>query len=239
MNRNDIDSFFILNVIANILQIANYNMSVKEANNDSIMKMLEKQNQLELYNDKLKQNMIYKQLRNKRKSAIAGFPFILMAILSIVVVCIMHSINFYAMNYSGYWFAIASSDKTFLWVWIACLGISVIVSLIIAWVSERDGGPYLSDYLWVSIVAIIIGVVASGVLTGLSVAMIWIFPAVIILGLIALMIWICYLYSRAFFRKTESEKVYESYLYMLNKHITGDNFRIGVQNAKSKKRKQN
>ena len=45
MNRNDIDSFFILNVIANILQIANYNMSVKEANNDSIMKMLEKQNQ--------------------------------------------------------------------------------------------------------------------------------------------------------------------------------------------------
>lgn len=45
MNRNDIDSFFILNVIANILQIANYNMSVKEANNDSITKMLEKQNQ--------------------------------------------------------------------------------------------------------------------------------------------------------------------------------------------------
>ena len=45
MNRNDIDSFFILNVIANILQIANYNMSVKEANNDSIMKMLEMQNQ--------------------------------------------------------------------------------------------------------------------------------------------------------------------------------------------------
>ena len=45
MNRNDIDSFFILNVIANILQIANYNMSVKEANNDSITKMLEMQNQ--------------------------------------------------------------------------------------------------------------------------------------------------------------------------------------------------
>lgn len=45
MNRNDIDSFFILNVIANILQIANYNMSVKEANNDNITKMLEMQNQ--------------------------------------------------------------------------------------------------------------------------------------------------------------------------------------------------
>lgn len=45
MNKNDIDSFFILNVIANILQIANYNMSVKEANNDNITKMLEIQNQ--------------------------------------------------------------------------------------------------------------------------------------------------------------------------------------------------
>lgn len=45
MNKNDIDSFFILNVIANILQIANYNMNVKEVSNDNIMKMLEIQNQ--------------------------------------------------------------------------------------------------------------------------------------------------------------------------------------------------
>lgn len=45
MNKNDIDSFFILNVIANILQIANYNMGIKEVSNDNIMKMLEIQNQ--------------------------------------------------------------------------------------------------------------------------------------------------------------------------------------------------
>ena len=44
MYRDEIDSFFILDVISNILQIANYEMNVKEVSNDEIMKMLELQN---------------------------------------------------------------------------------------------------------------------------------------------------------------------------------------------------
>lgn len=61
MNKNDIDSFFILNVIANILQIANYNMNVKEVSNDNIMKMLEIQNQK--YLDIIKKDI--KDLKDK------------------------------------------------------------------------------------------------------------------------------------------------------------------------------
>lgn len=45
MYRDEIDGFFILEVISNILQIASYEMDVKEVSNDELMKMLELQNQ--------------------------------------------------------------------------------------------------------------------------------------------------------------------------------------------------
>ena len=44
MNKNEPEVFFILNTLANILQIFNYDMNVREISNDELMKMLELQN---------------------------------------------------------------------------------------------------------------------------------------------------------------------------------------------------
>lgn len=41
MNENNYDFFFILNVLANILQIANYEMLLEDVTNNDIMKELQ------------------------------------------------------------------------------------------------------------------------------------------------------------------------------------------------------
>ena len=57
MNNNEgIDFFVILSLMADILQIANYDMNLREATNNNLMQELQKQNQeyLEIIKEEIK-----------------------------------------------------------------------------------------------------------------------------------------------------------------------------------------
>lgn len=57
MNRNEgIDFFVILSLMADILQFANYDMNLREADNNALMQELQKQNQeyLEVIKEEIK-----------------------------------------------------------------------------------------------------------------------------------------------------------------------------------------
>lgn len=57
MNREDINIFVILSLMADILQIANYDMNLREASNNAIAESLQRQNQeyLEIIKTDIKQ----------------------------------------------------------------------------------------------------------------------------------------------------------------------------------------
>lgn len=46
MNENNYDFFFMLNVLANFLQIANYQMLLEDSSNNDIMKELQMQDKM-------------------------------------------------------------------------------------------------------------------------------------------------------------------------------------------------
>jgi hypothetical protein len=45
MNNNNVDMFVVLSLMADLLQIANYDMNLKEVTNNKILEELERQNQ--------------------------------------------------------------------------------------------------------------------------------------------------------------------------------------------------
>lgn len=57
MDREDINIFVILSLMADILQIANYDMNLREVGNNAIMESLQRQNQeyLEIIKTDIKQ----------------------------------------------------------------------------------------------------------------------------------------------------------------------------------------
>lgn len=57
MDREDINIFVILSLMADILQIANYDMNLREVSNNAIMESLQRQNQeyLEIIKTDIKQ----------------------------------------------------------------------------------------------------------------------------------------------------------------------------------------
>lgn len=57
MDREDINIFVILSLMADILQIANYDMNLREASNNAIAESLQRQNQeyLEIIKTDIKQ----------------------------------------------------------------------------------------------------------------------------------------------------------------------------------------